>query len=35
VAAVLLFGIWPAGMLDLAGQSGRTLTQTGVPIAGP
>jgi NADH-quinone oxidoreductase subunit N len=35
VAAVLLFGVWPAGVLDLAGQSGRTLTQTGVPIAGP
>jgi len=35
VAAVLLFGIWPAGMLDLAAQSGRTLTQTGVPIASP
>ncbi len=35
VAAVLLFGVWPAGVLDLAGQWGRTLTQTGVPIAGP
>ncbi len=35
VAAVLLFGVWPAGVLDLAGQSGRTLTQTGLPIAGP
>jgi NADH-quinone oxidoreductase subunit N len=35
VAAVLLLGVWPAGVLDLAGQSGRTLTQTGVPIAGP
>jgi hypothetical protein len=35
VAAVLLFGVWPGAMLDLAGQTGTTLTQTGVPIAGP
>ncbi len=35
VAAVVLLGIWPATMLDLAGQSGTTLTQTGVPFAGP
>ena len=35
VAAVLLFGVWPGALLDLAGQTGTTLTQTGVPIAGP
>ncbi len=35
VALVLLFGFWPRGVLDLAGQTGTTLTQTGVPIAGP
>jgi NADH-quinone oxidoreductase subunit N len=35
VALVLLFGVWPGGVLDLAGQTGTTLTQTGVPIAGP
>jgi NADH-quinone oxidoreductase subunit N len=35
VAAVVLLGIWPGTMLDLAGQSGTTLTQTGVPFAGP
>jgi len=35
VAAVLLFGFWPARMLDLAGRSGETLTQTAMPFAGP
>jgi NADH-quinone oxidoreductase subunit N len=35
VALVLLFGFWPGAVLDLAGQTGTTLTQTGVPIAGP
>ncbi|MBA3319441.1 MAG: NADH-quinone oxidoreductase subunit N [Gemmatimonadales bacterium] len=35
VAAVLLFGLWPGGLLDLAGTSARTLTQTGLPLAGP
>ncbi|HUR93443.1 MAG TPA: NADH-quinone oxidoreductase subunit N [Gemmatimonadales bacterium] len=35
VAAVLAFGVWPVGLLDVAGQSAATLTQTGVPIAGP
>ncbi|MEP6687645.1 MAG: NADH-quinone oxidoreductase subunit N [Gemmatimonadales bacterium] len=35
VAAVVLLGIWPGTMLDLAGRSGTTLTQTGVPFAGP
>jgi NADH-quinone oxidoreductase subunit N len=34
VAAVLLFGLWPSGLLDLAGSSARTLTQTALPIAG-
>jgi NADH-quinone oxidoreductase subunit N len=35
VVAVLLFGVWPGAVLDLAGRSGTTLTQTGAPIAGP
>jgi NADH-quinone oxidoreductase subunit N len=35
VMAVVLLGIWPGTMLDLAGQSGTTLTQTGVPLARP
>jgi NADH-quinone oxidoreductase subunit N len=35
VAAVLVFGVWPDGLLDLAARSATTLTQTGVPIAGP
>jgi len=35
VAAVLLFGVWPGAVLDLAARTGTTLTQTGVPIAGP
>jgi len=35
VAAILLFGFWPAGLLDVARQSADTLTQTGLPIAGP
>ncbi|MBA3259222.1 MAG: NADH-quinone oxidoreductase subunit N [Gemmatimonadales bacterium] len=35
VAAVLLFGFWPGRMLDLAGRSGETLTQTAMPFAGP
>ena len=35
VALVLLFGVWPGAVLDLAGQTGTTLTQTGVPIARP
>jgi len=34
VAAVVLFGFWPGALLDLAGRSGMTLTQTGLPIAG-
>jgi NADH-quinone oxidoreductase subunit N len=33
VIAVLLFGIWPARVLDLAGRSASTLTQTGPPVA--
>jgi NADH-quinone oxidoreductase subunit N len=35
VAAVLLLGVWPGAMLDIAGQSANTLTQTGLPFAGP
>jgi NADH-quinone oxidoreductase subunit N len=35
VVAVLLLGVWPGAMLDIAGQSGTTLTQTGLPFAGP
>jgi NADH-quinone oxidoreductase subunit N len=34
VAAVLLFGLWPGRMLDVAGRSGETLTQTLMPVAG-
>jgi NADH-quinone oxidoreductase subunit N len=33
VAAVLLFGFWPAGVLDAAVRSAATLTQTGTPVA--
>ena len=35
VALILLLGFWPGGLLDLAGQSAATLTQTGLPLAGP
>ena len=35
VAAVILFGFWPSGLLDAAGASARTLTQTALPLAGP
>jgi NADH-quinone oxidoreductase subunit N len=34
LAAVVLLGFWPGPLLDLAGRSGMTLTQTGLPIAG-
>jgi NADH-quinone oxidoreductase subunit N len=34
VAAVLLFGFWPRGVLDASVRSAGTLTQTGVPVAG-
>ena len=34
VVAVILFGFWPNVLLDLAGTSARTLTQTAIPIAG-
>jgi NADH-quinone oxidoreductase subunit N len=34
VVAVVLFGLWPNGLLDLAGSSARTLTQTALPMAG-
>jgi NADH-quinone oxidoreductase subunit N len=33
VAAVLLFGLWPGGVLDAAVSSAATLTQAGVPVA--
>jgi NADH-quinone oxidoreductase subunit N len=33
VIAVVLFGVWPAGALDLAGRSAATLTQTAAPAA--
>jgi NADH-quinone oxidoreductase subunit N len=35
VAAVVVLGVWPGTMLDIAGQSAATLTQTGLPFAGP
>ncbi len=35
VALVVLLGVWPGGLLDLAGKSAATLTQTGRPLAGP
>ncbi len=35
VAAMLVLGVWPGPLLDLAGRSALTLTQTGLPIAGP
>ena len=33
VAAVLIFGFWPSGMLEAAGHSASTLTQTATPVA--
>jgi len=35
VALVILLGVWPGGLLDLAGRSAATLTQTARPLAGP
>ena len=35
VVAILLFGFWPSELLDVAGRSAETLTQTGLPIATP
>ena len=35
VAAVLVFAVWPGALLDVAARSATTLTQTGVPFAGP
>jgi NADH:ubiquinone oxidoreductase subunit 2 (subunit N) len=32
VVAVVLFGIWPAGVLDVAGRSGATLIHTAQPV---
>ena len=34
VVAVLLFGLWPGGVLDAGGRSASTLTQTAAPVAG-
>jgi NADH-quinone oxidoreductase subunit N len=34
VVAVIVFGFWPGGLLDAAGQSAARLTQTGLPFAG-
>ena len=34
VAAVLLLGFWPGDLLEIAGESARTLTQTALPLAG-
>jgi NADH-quinone oxidoreductase subunit N len=34
VAAVILLGLWPNGLLELATASARTLTQTTLPMAG-
>ena len=31
IVAVVLFGVWPAGVLDVAGRSAATLTQTAQP----
>ena len=35
VLLIVVFGFWPSQLLDLAGQSAATLTQTGRPLAGP
>ncbi|HEY8257682.1 MAG TPA: NADH-quinone oxidoreductase subunit N [Gemmatimonadales bacterium] len=35
VALIILLGVWPGGLLDVAAQSAATLTQTGRPLAGP
>jgi hypothetical protein len=34
IAAVILFGLWPNDLLELAAASARTLTQTALPMAG-
>jgi NADH-quinone oxidoreductase subunit N len=34
IAAIVVFGFWPGDLLDLAGRSAQTLTQTGMPVAG-
>ncbi len=34
VVAVLLFGLWPAPLLDVAGASASALTQSALPMAG-
>jgi hypothetical protein len=33
VVAVILFGVWPRGVLVAALRSAGTLTETGVPVA--
>ena len=33
VVAVLVFGFWPRGALDVAGRSASTLTQTATSVA--
>ncbi len=35
IVAVLVLGVWPGRVLDVAGRAGSTLTQTAIPIAGP
>jgi NADH-quinone oxidoreductase subunit N len=35
IVAVVLLGVWPGAVLDLAGRTGTTLTQTAVPIVRP
>jgi NADH-quinone oxidoreductase subunit N len=35
VLLIVVLGFWPGGLLDLAGHSAATLTQTGRPLAGP
>ncbi len=35
VAVIILLGVWPGGLLDLAGRSAASLTQTAQPLAGP
>ena len=35
IVLIVVLGFWPRELLDLAGQSAATLTQTGRPLAGP
>jgi hypothetical protein len=34
IVAVVLFGLWPNELLQLATSSARSLTQTAMPVAG-